>query len=430
MYFLKRALQILPVLLIVSVIGFVLIRAMPGGPFDSERKPSSAEIERNLKAKFHLDEPTWKQYLRYLGFAGDAYISVQAGANAPSAAPLAENSFLRGADADGQVSDEAKKAILTAAQPVLAGAPPVGMKRVFAAFPGVHKLRELAPLMLEDERVGYVETFVAHGGLTNGAAVICLTLPEKVREDFTGKLQWKRSGLIKGDLGPSLKYRNHTVNDIIKQCLPVSMTLGTMAFAFAMFTGIPLGCYMALRRGEWGDYLGGFIAMLSFCIPSIVIAPLAILWLAVKLQWLPVALWGSPAQMILPTMVLGLYFSGRVARLMREGLSTTLHSEFITTARAKGVSESAILWKHAFRLAVLPVVSYSGPLLADLLTGSFVVENIFQIPGIGVFFINSIFNRDHTMTVGLVLLYAFLLLSLNMLVDLSYSLLDRRVKYE
>ena len=300
----------LPVLLIVSFIGFVLIHAMPGGPFDSERKPASAEIERNLKAKFHLDEPIWKQYFRYLGLMG-------------------------GAD-----------------------------------------------------------------------------------------------GLLKGDLGPSLKCRNHNVNDIIKQCLPVSMTLGVMSFCFAMFVGIPLGCYMALRRGKMGDHIGGFLAMLSFCVPNIVIAPLLILWLAVKLHLLPVALWGSPSQMILPTIVLGLYFSGRIARLMREGLSTTLHSEFVTTARAKGASESAILWKHAFRLAILPVVSYSGPLLADLLTGSFVVENIFQIPGIGVFFINSIFNRDHTMTVGLVLVYAALLLILNMLVDLSYSLLDRRVRYE
>ncbi len=310
MYFLRRTLQMIPVLLIVSFIGFVLIHSMPGGPFDSERKPASAEIERNLKAKFHLDEPLWKQYLRYLGVAGGS------------------------------------------------------------------------------------------------------------------------SGLVNGDLGPSLKYRNHTVNDIIRQCLPVSMALGAMSFCFAMFTGIPLGCYMALRRGEWGDHLGGFIAMLSFCIPNIVIAPLLILWVAVKWHLLPVALWGSPSQMILPTIVLGLYFSGRIARLMREGLSTTLHSEFVTTARAKGASESAILWKHAFRLAILPVVSYSGPLLADLLTGSFVVENIFQIPGIGVFFINSIFNRDHTMTVGLVLVYAALLLILNMLVDLSYSLLDRRVRYE
>jgi oligopeptide transport system permease protein len=151
---------------------------------------------------------------------------------------------------------------------------------------------------------------------------------------------------------------------------------------------------------------------------------------AIKLHWFPVALWGSPWHAVLPTLTLGLYFSGRIARLMREGMMTTLHSDFITTARAKGLSETAVLFKHAFRLAVLPVVSYSGPLLADLLTGSFVVENIFQIPGIGVFMVNSSLNRDYTMVVGLVLLYAILLLVLNLAVDFAYSLLDRRVRYE
>jgi oligopeptide transport system permease protein len=133
---------------------------------------------------------------------------------------------------------------------------------------------------------------------------------------------------------------------------------------------------------------------------------------------------------ILPMLTLGLYFSGRVARLMREGMSTTLHSEFITTARAKGLSETAVLIKHAFRIAVLPVLSYSGPLLADLLTGSFVVENLFQIPGIGVFMVNSSLNSDYTMVVGLVLLYAVLLLVLNLAVDFAYGLLDPRVRYE
>src|SRR5213079_625367 len=130
---------------------------------------------------------------------------------------------------------------------------------------------------------------------------------------------------------------------------------------------------------------------------------------------------------VLPTISLGLYFSGKIARLMREGMLGTMHEGFITTARAKGLTETSLLVKHAFRMAVLPVVSYSGPLLADLLTGSFVVENIFQIPGIGVFLVNSNLGRDYTMAVGLVLLYAILLLVLNLLVDLSYSLLDPRV---
>jgi ABC-type dipeptide/oligopeptide/nickel transport system permease component len=150
---------------------------------------------------------------------------------------------------------------------------------------------------------------------------------------------------------------------------------------------------------------------------------------ALHLGWLPPALWESPLHAVLPTIALGLYFSGRIARLMREGMLTTLHESFITTARAKGLSEPAILFRHAFRIAVLPVVSYSGPLLADLLTGSFVVENIFRIPGIGVFLVNSSLNRDYPMVVGLVILYAALLLVLNLLVDAAYSLLDPRVRH-
>ena len=149
-----------------------------------------------------------------------------------------------------------------------------------------------------------------------------------------------------------------------------------------------------------------------------------------KRQLLPVALWESPLHAILPTIALGLFFSGKIARLMREGMLNTMGLEFITAARAKGLGETSLLFKHAFRLAILPVVSYAGPMLADLLTGSFVVENIFQIPGIGVFFVNSMSNRDHTMTVGLVLLYAVLLIGLNLVVDFAYMLLDPRVKYE
>ena len=320
MYFLKRIVGMVPLLLLISFLAFLLVHLAPGGPFDKERKPASAEIERNLRAKYHLDEPVWKQYLRYMGL-----------------------------------------------------------------------------------------------------------LFEKNQQ---GTLQLASTGVVEGDLGPSLKYRNHTVNDIIRQGLPVSLALGILAFCFAIGVGIPLGFYTAVHRGEWGDYIGSFFALLAFCVPGFVVGPLLVMLFGMKWKVLPVALWETPIHAILPTIALGLYFSGRVARLMREGMSTTLHSEFITTARAKGLSEAAILWKHAFRLAVLPVVSYAGPLLADLLTGSFVIENLFQIPGIGVFMVNSTINRDYTMVVGLVLLYAVLLLALNLVVDLSYSLLDRRVRYE
>jgi oligopeptide transport system permease protein len=150
----------------------------------------------------------------------------------------------------------------------------------------------------------------------------------------------------------------------------------------------------------------------------------------VKAGWFPVALWESPLHVVLPTLTLGLLFAGKVARLVRESMTTTLQSEFITAARAKGLSESEILIKHALRLALLPVVSFSAPMLADLLTGSFVVETIFQIPGLGVFFVNSSLNRDYPLLMGLVLLYAGMLLFLNLLADLLLAKLDPRVKYE
>lgn len=246
---------------------------------------------------------------------------------------------------------------------------------------------------------------------------------------------WKQylrylGSLVQGDFGPSLKYRNHTVNDIITQGLPVSLALGGLAFCFAIGLGLPLGVATALRKGHWDEYAGSFFALAGVCVPAMVIGPLLVMVFAIEFQWLPVALWGSPLNAILPTMTLGLYFAGRIARLMREGMLNTLNAEFITAARAKGLSEVAVLWKHAFPLAVLPVVSYAGPMLAELLTGSFVVENIFQIPGIGVFMVHSSLNRDYPMVVGLVILYAVLLLVLNLIVDLTYSLLDPRVKYE
>jgi oligopeptide transport system permease protein len=320
MFFLKRILSFVPLILVITFLAFFLARSMPGSPFDSERPPASPEIERALRAKYHLDEPLWKQYARYLG---------------------------------------------------------VGWER-----------------------------------------------------DATRKLKAFEGGLIRGDFGVSTKYRNHSVNDIIRQALPVSLTLGALAFLFAQGVGIPLGFYTAVRRGQWGDYIGSFFAVLAFCIPGLVIAPMLIVVFAIKLGWFPAGMWETPKHAVLPAIALGFYFSGRVSRLMREGMGTVLHENFITTARAKGLSETQVLLKHAFRLAVLPVVSYSGPLLADLLTGSFVVETIFRIPGIGPFLVNSLQNRDALMVVGLVLIYAILLLALNLLIDFAYTLLDKRVRYE
>jgi oligopeptide transport system permease protein len=251
-----------------------------------------------------------------------------------------------------------------------------------------------------------------------------------LNEPFIVQYGYYARDLLKGDLGPSTQYRDHSVNDIIAGALPVSLMLGLMAFCFAQGIGLPLGFYTAVKRGQWGDYIGSFIALLCFCIPSLIIGPILIMVFAIKLGWLPAGLWGGLSHAILPMAALGLYYSGRVARLFREGMTEVLQQPFITAARAKGMSEMRLLWKHAFRLAVLPVVSYSGPMLADVLTGSFVVESAFGLPGIGIFVVTSVENRDYAMTTGLTLLYAVLLLGLNMLVDFAYTLLDPRVKYE
>lgn len=304
MVFLKRILLLAPMLLLISLLAFLLVRLAPGGPFDKERAPASPEIERNLKAKYHLDEPVVRHYLRFLG------------------------------------------------------------------------------------------------------------------------------GMMRGDFGPSLKYRNHSVNDIIAQGLPVSVTLGLLAFMLALGVGLFLGLTGAVRHGQWPDHASSGIALLAVCVPGLVLGPLLVMLLAIQWRWFPVALWESPMHAVLPTIALGLFYAGKVARLVREGVLSNLQMDFVTTARAKGLSEQQVLWRHVLRLAMLPVVSYAGPMLADLLTGSFVVENLFQIPGIGVFLVNSSLNRDYPMVVGLVMVYAILLLGLNLIVDYLYTLLDPRIRYE
>ena len=301
-FFLRRLLGIFPLLLIVSLLAFVLVRLAPGGPFDRERELASPEAERLLREKYLLDAPLWKQYLNYL------------------------------------------------------------------------------------------------------------------------------SQLAQGDFGNSLKHRNHSVNDVIAQGLPVSLWLGGLAFVFSVCWGVPLGCLSATAKHKGTRLFADAASMLAICIPALVVGPILIMVFAVKLRWLPVALLDSPAHFLLPVATLGIYYSGHVARLAHQGIQSTLQSEFVVAARAKGLRETTILIRHVLPIGLLPVVSYSGPLLADLLTGSFVVENLFQIPGIGVFLIQSSLSRDYPMIVGLAMVYAFLLIFLNLLVDISYRRIDPRIR--
>ena len=235
---------------------------------------------------------------------------------------------------------------------------------------------------------------------------------------------------IQGDLGPSLQYRNRTVNEIIAQSLPVSMLLGGLAYLLALFAGIPIGAYAAIRHNRPADRVLVLIALLGLSVPSFVLAPLLVMLLAVDLHVLPVAGWGSPDQIILPAFCLSVPFIAAVARLTRGSLLDVLKLDFIRTARAKGLSEDTVLFRHALKIAILPLISFSGPAIAGILTGSLVIETIFDIPGIGRFFVNSISNRDTMMTCGVVLVFSAFLLFMNLVADVLLSLLDRRVRIE
>ena len=299
----------------------------------------------------------------------------------------------------------------------------------------LRRLLGIIPLLLAVSFLAFALVRVAPGGPFDRERKLASAEAERLlREKYLLDAPlWKQylhylQQLTQGDLGNSLKHRNHSVNDIIAQGLPVSLLLGTMAFTFSLCWGIPLGCLSATAKNASTRMFSDSVAMLGICVPALVIGPVLVMTLAIKLRWLPVALLTSPMHFVLPVLTLGIYYCGRVARLTQQGIESTLQSEFILTARSKGVSEQSILVRHVLPLGILPVVSYAGPLLADLLTGSFVAENLFQIPGIGVFLIQSSLSRDYPMIVGLVIVYALILALLNLAVDLSYRLIDPRIR--
>jgi ABC-type dipeptide/oligopeptide/nickel transport system permease component len=246
---------------------------------------------------------------------------------------------------------------------------------------------------------------------------------------------WRQYGdylgdLAHGDLGLSTQYRNRTVNEIIAQSLPVSMVLGTLAYSFALFAGITLGGLAAVRHHRAGDRWIVLLALLGISIPNFVLALLLIHLFAIDLHLLPVAGWGSLDQLMLPAFCLSVPFVASITRITRGSLLEVLRLDFVRTARAKGLSESAVLFRHALKVAVLPVIGYSGPAIAGVLTGSIIVETIFGIPGIGPFLVNSVLNRDPFMTCGVVLIFGLFLILCNLIADILYFVVDRRVNLQ
>jgi oligopeptide transport system permease protein len=253
-------------------------------------------------------------------------------------------------------------------------------------------------------------------------------LDEPLPQQFTRYL----AGVLKGDLGPSYRYRDYTVAELIGNAIPVSLKLGVLAMSLAIVVGIGAGTLAALRRNSLLDRVTMALAMSGISIPVFVIAPLFILFFAVHLQWLPASWSGSSSgwRYLLPVTALALPQIAYIARLTRASMIEVLGSDFIRTARAQGLGTASVIRYHAMRPALLPVLSYMGPAIAAILTGSVVVEEIFGIPGVGQFFVRGALNRDYTLVLGIVIFYAALVIAMNLIVDVLYGFLDPRIRQQ
>ncbi len=285
------------------------------------------------------------------------------------------------------------------------------------------------------------------------------SLPESVRANLEAKYNVDKpfieqfvlylGNVLQGDLGPSFNTRGRGVNDIIAQTLPISAQLGLLSILLGALIGIPAGVFSALRQNTWVDYTSSTVAVLGLSVPSIVLAPLLIYLFAVQLDWFPAARWAVNYNQLflgvfppinelgdfflhatLPVVTLGTGIAASFSRLTRASLLQTIREDFIRTARAKGLRRNVVIVRHALRNSLIPVITIFGPLFAGLITGTFVVERFFAIPGMGAFFISSIGNRDYPVVLGTTLIYALILIGANLFVDIAYAWVDPRIRYD
>jgi oligopeptide transport system permease protein len=236
-------------------------------------------------------------------------------------------------------------------------------------------------------------------------------------------------GFVQGDLGPSYRYKDRRVNDIVADGLPITIQLGVMAFAVAVLVGIPLGIFAALGHNRWPDYLSTSISIIGISTPSFVLAILLIVFFAVQLRWFPTGAWKGPEYWVLPTVALAGFPIAVIARYTRASMLEVTRKDYIRTAQSKGIRDGAVVTRHMIRNALIPVVTILGPTLAFLVTGSFIVERIFSVPGVGQFYIQSIGTRDYSLLMAMTMLYAFAVASLNVVVDVLYAYIDPRIRY-
>jgi oligopeptide transport system permease protein len=238
------------------------------------------------------------------------------------------------------------------------------------------------------------------------------------------------SNIIRGDFGDSLKYQGQSVNEIIRRHLPFSATIGILGYLLALAIGLTAGTVAALKQNSTFDYGSMSLAMLGLSVPNFVLGPILVLFFGFWLYWFPPARWGGISALVLPVCTLAAIYAAYIARLTRAGMLEVMRSDFIRTARAKGLDEKTVLFRHAIRGGLIPVISFTGPALAALLAGTVVVEKVFAIPGLGNIFIQSVLNRDEPLTLGIVAFLSILIMLFNLIVDIGYGFLDPRIRYE
>jgi oligopeptide transport system permease protein len=299
-----------------------------------------------------------------------------------------------------------------------------------------HRLLAAIPVLIAIATLTFFMLRAAPGGPFDAEKNVTAEIKEALEKHYgLDRPLWRQyldymGSLLRGDLGPSFKYTNRTVNELIADAFPVSAELGFWALLVALAVGIPAGLLAAHKPNSLSDYVPMSAAMIGICVPTFVLGPLLALVFALHLGWVNPSGWDFPRDRVLPALTLGFYYAAYIARLTRGGMLEILSQDFIRTARAKGASMPRILFRHALRGGLLPVVSFLGPAIAGLATGSFVVETIFQVPGLGRFFIIAAFNRDYTVVLGTVLFYAALILLLNLLVDVVLVWLNPKLRFE
>lgn len=277
---------------------------------------------------------------------------------------------------------------------------------------------------------------IAPGNFYSSEKALPAAIEANIRQKYGLDKPWYEQyglmmlNILKFDFGDSLKYQGQSVNEIIRRHLPYSATIGFLAYLLALAIGLTAGIVAALKQNTFWDYGSMALAMLGLSVPNFVLGPILVLAFALGLYVVPPARWGGISSLILPVITLSAIYAAYIARLTRAGMLEVMRSDYIRTARAKGLNETTVLLKHALRGGIVPVVSFTGPALAGLLAGTVVVERVFSIPGLGNIFIQSVLNRDEPLILGIVAFLSIMIMVFNLAVDISYGFLDPRIRYE